>query len=70
MKLKVGKGKGNKIRFWDDCWVGESTLSDRFPLLYRMANSHNASILLNHLDQRVMKMEEEVSLGISDFSGG
>ena len=42
VNLKVGKK--DKIRFWEDCWVGESTLENHSPLLHRVANSHNASI--------------------------
>lgn len=42
VKFKVGRGDMNG--FWKDIWVGDSTLADQFPLLYRVANSHNASI--------------------------
>ena len=37
VNLKVGKGY--KIRFWDDSWLGVSPLAQRFPVLYRMSNN-------------------------------
>ena len=42
VKLKVGKE--DNIRFWEDCWVGDSKLVECFPLLYLVAHAHNASI--------------------------
>jgi len=27
-------GNGDKIRFWEDWWVGEGKLMDKFPILY------------------------------------
>lgn len=31
-------GNGNRDSFWKDSWVGERTLSDVFPRLFRAAN--------------------------------
>lgn len=42
VRFKVGDGL--RIRFWEDIWVGNSTLVDWFPLLYRVAGSKNKSI--------------------------
>ena len=42
----------DKIRFWEisGTWVGETSLAPRFPVRYRMTNTHIVSILL--YDQR------------------
>ena len=37
-------GKGDKIRFWEDPWLGVSLFAQRFLVLYRMSNTHNRSI--------------------------
>ncbi|RVW45359.1 putative mitochondrial protein [Vitis vinifera] len=37
-------GKGNKIRFWNDMWCGDSALSQRFPHLYILAAHRNALV--------------------------
>lgn len=34
-------GKGNKIFFWSDVWVGEETLKDRFPRLFILSSQKN-----------------------------
>ena len=33
-----GGGGGERIRFWEDAWVGYISLAERFPLLYRVPN--------------------------------
>ena len=38
-------GKDNNIRFWEDVWVGDILLAQRFSVLYRMSNSHNEKLL-------------------------
>jgi len=35
--LRWNKGKGNKIKFWDDIWLDEMSLKERFPRLYTNA---------------------------------
>ena len=30
-------GKGNKVRFWEDIWVGDNTLKRLFPSLFRLS---------------------------------
>ncbi|PON39979.1 hypothetical protein TorRG33x02_341520 [Trema orientale] len=37
-------GNGLKVRFWEDVWAGDCTLANRFPFLYRLAASKNASV--------------------------
>ena len=37
-------GKGNNIRFWEDIWVGDSSLASRFPRLYSVSCNNNALI--------------------------
>ena len=32
-------GNGNKIRFWEDVWVGENSLQALFPSLFRYLHS-------------------------------
>ena len=32
------------LRFWEDAWVGDTSLAECFPLRYRMSNSHDARI--------------------------
>lgn len=34
VRFKVGKG--NKIWFWEDVWVGDSSLASHFPQLFRV----------------------------------
>ena len=42
VRFKVGRG--NKVSFWKDKWCGEETLRDRFPQLYCMSVSREASV--------------------------
>lgn len=42
IKLKVGRGE--RVRFWKDSWIGDRPLADRFPQLYRVANSRCKNI--------------------------
>jgi hypothetical protein len=41
-KWKVGDGK--KIRFWEDTWIGSSSLAIQFWPIYRIVNEHRKSI--------------------------
>ena len=41
---KLLVGKGDRIRFWEDSWVGNSPLKESFPRLYRLSNNHNMLI--------------------------
>lgn len=36
--------KGNQISFWNDVWLGESSLSSRYPKLSRITSNRNAFI--------------------------
>ncbi|KAM7480816.1 hypothetical protein LguiB_005399 [Lonicera macranthoides] len=42
IRLKVGMG--NSIRFWEDIWVGDSSLASLFPRLYSISRNINSSI--------------------------
>lgn len=42
--LLVLRLEGERIPFWEDVWVGDTPLSKPFPLLYRMSDSHGASL--------------------------
>lgn len=37
-------GNGRDISFWDDCWVGDQRLRDRFTRLYNAALNKDARI--------------------------
>lgn len=32
--FQIQLGRGNTIRFWEDCWFGNFTLKDQFSRLY------------------------------------
>lgn len=42
--IEIKVGKGVKLRFWEDIWIGDSSLEQRFQSLYRIARSHNMVI--------------------------
>lgn len=42
--VKVQVGKGNKVRFWEDNWVGDHSLKHSFPNLYRISGLKNKPI--------------------------
>ena len=42
--VKFEMGKGNKIRFWEDEWVGENSIAQRITILSRLSTSYNESI--------------------------
>lgn len=37
-------GNGNSVRFWEDQWIGHTTLDTQYWDLYTVANDHNISI--------------------------
>ncbi|XP_058106276.1 uncharacterized protein LOC131249480 [Magnolia sinica] len=37
-------GNGSAIRFWEDLWLGETTLKDRFPSIYNLAVEKNSPV--------------------------
>jgi hypothetical protein len=37
-------GKGNNVRFWEDLWVGNSSLAILYWKLYCIVNEQNKSI--------------------------
>jgi hypothetical protein len=41
-KWKIGNGR--KVRFWEDNWVGNSSLSIQYSKLYRFVNEKNKSV--------------------------
>ena len=38
-------GDGSKVQFWLDCWCGSSSLADRYPDLFRICRSKEASVM-------------------------
>jgi len=42
--LKLSVGNGKKIRFWKDQCVGNFTLKDKFPSLFRLSTQQSALI--------------------------
>ncbi|XP_020253777.1 uncharacterized protein LOC109830826 [Asparagus officinalis] len=42
--LSWSLGSGDKIRFWEDKWIGKNSLSSLYPSLYSLAWSNNVSI--------------------------
>ncbi|XP_074314532.1 uncharacterized protein LOC141649750 [Silene latifolia] len=41
---KIRVGAGSKIRFWEDKWIGDSSLKDGFPRLFSVSNQKNEFI--------------------------
>ena len=37
--IKWKHGNRSKIKFWEDCWVGDRPLKDTFPRLYSISDS-------------------------------
>ncbi|XP_050207350.1 uncharacterized protein LOC126656754 [Mercurialis annua] len=51
MEWRVKLGCGNRIRFWQDCWVGEDLLMNRFSGLYVISrNQHDLVFCMFDLD--------------------
>lgn len=44
-------GKGDKIRFWTDLWVGDAPLASTFPDLFHCASSQEASVI-DYMERR------------------
>ena len=44
-QVRLRVGKGDKIYFWTDLWVGENTLASTFPELFRCATNHEAKVI-------------------------
>lgn len=42
--VKVQLGCGNLVRFWEDIWVGNESLKDRYPNLFRISLHKNKPI--------------------------
>jgi len=42
--IKLVVGVGDKIRFWEDVWVGNSPLKDLFPRIFNLSCNQNMSI--------------------------
>ena len=42
--LKISVGNGTKTRFWNDQWVGNYTLKDKFPALFSLSSQQTALI--------------------------
>ena len=38
-------GKGDKIRFWMDLWVGDAPLANSLPDLFRSASNQEAKVI-------------------------
>ena len=38
-------GSGGNIRFWEDCWIGETPLAEAFPLLFKLSSFKGKNIL-------------------------
>ena len=64
-------GMGNSIRFWEDIWVGDSTLASLYPRLYRISHNTNtliASIICwNSLDSYLWDLEFRRNLNGREF---
>jgi len=41
-RWKIGDGK--KIRFWEDNWLGTSSIAIQYYRLYRLVNEHNITV--------------------------
>uniref|UniRef100_A0A2N9EV50 Reverse transcriptase zinc-binding domain-containing protein n=1 Tax=Fagus sylvatica TaxID=28930 RepID=A0A2N9EV50_FAGSY len=37
-------GRGDRIRFWHDCWYGDTPLKEAFPVLFDCASNRDATI--------------------------
>ena len=42
--LQISVSSGTKIRFWNDQWVGNFTLKDKFPSLFRLSTQQTTLI--------------------------
>lgn len=38
-------GRGNKVLFWHDCWLGEEHVKDRFLQIYAIAQWKNMRVI-------------------------
>ena len=36
-------GNGQRTRFWEDTWLGETSLSTQYPMLYKIVSSKNVT---------------------------
>lgn len=37
-------GNGEKTRFWEDMWIGDTPLAHQFPILYNFTFSQNTTV--------------------------
>jgi hypothetical protein len=44
MDYRWNVGSGSKVRFWEDCWIGSSSLAIQYWELYYIVNEQNKSI--------------------------
>jgi hypothetical protein len=44
MRGSMVVGNGQNTRFWEDIWLGDRSLSEQYPSLYRVANYVNVSV--------------------------
>ena len=42
--IKLMVGNGQRVRFWEDCWIKEVALCDLFPRLHRLSRGRDCSI--------------------------
>ena len=42
--IKLLVGNGQRVRFWEDCWIKKVALCDLFPRLYRLSRGRECSI--------------------------
>jgi hypothetical protein len=42
---KIGIGDGSQVRFWEDAWLGNIALKNRFPTLYDIVRKKSATVV-------------------------
>ena len=53
---------GNQVQFWQECWCGDQTLREDFPILFEIAIDREASTEFNLVRQQGGERSWDVSL--------
>ncbi|MGV7988982.1 hypothetical protein PJP10_31935, partial [Mycobacterium kansasii] len=42
--IRFAVGKGDRIRFWHDTWIGDTPLKDKYPSIFQVVKRQNSFI--------------------------
>jgi hypothetical protein len=61
--VKIRIGNGEKCRFWEDVWLGHSSLANMFPRVYSISlNQHIRASIIRPTQQATRPMSSRADL--------